>query len=394
MTKSKLARVSKPMPRVALLVDTSTEWGRDLIRGVTSYAQKHGPWQLQVEPRGRDNQLQLPNRWKGDGIIARVSSAKIAKDLESRKLPVINISGIELDDVSFPRVAIDYDATARLAKEHFYTRGFQRFAYVGPLRYTYVKKHADAFQNQIGKEFATVNTFNYIHESMGSEQWRKQRLRLEDWLTKLEKPIAVFSWGTAASCQLLDACWCMNILVPDDVAILAGAEDALISQTTVPPMSAVLNPSKQMGYRAAERLDNLMRGGKDSGKDERIAPIEIVTRRSTEVLAIKDPELSSAVRYIRENVFSELTVEEVANSVPMSVRGLQIKFKDAFGRSPLAEIHRLRIARVKELLASTDMPVASVAVATGFGTPAYMTTMFKRETGLTPLRYRAATRMR
>ncbi len=121
----------------------------------------------------------------------------------------------------------------------------------------------------------------------------------------------------------------------------------------------------------------------------------IVARLSKPLTCIAfNHDVESELRYIRENVFSELTVNEVANSVPMSVRGLQIKFKDAFGRSPLAEIHRLRIARVKELLASTDMPVASVAVATGFGTPAYMTTKFKRETGLTSLRYRAATRMR
>ncbi|EMI20128.1 xylose operon regulatory protein [Rhodopirellula maiorica SM1] len=382
------------MPRVAVLVDTSTEWGRDLIRGVTSYAQNHGPWQLQVEPRGRENVLQLPSQWNGDGVIARVSNPNIAADLRSRDVPVVNISGIELEGCSFPRVAIDYEATARLASEHFYVRGFQRFAYVGPLHYSYVNKHADAFQDQIGTDVAPLERFQYIHESMGSQKWQKQRLRIESWLHKLEKPIAVFAWGTSASCQLLDACWCMNIQVPDDVAVLAGAEDALIAQTTTPPMSAVLNPSKQMGYRAAERLANLMNGGDDSGEDERVAPIEVVTRRSTDVLAIKDQELSAAVRYIRENVFSELTVAEVARSVPMSVRSLQVKFRELFGRSPLAEIHRLRIARVKELLASTDLPIASIAQATGFGTAAYMATMFKRETKVTPLQYRLATRLR
>lgn len=394
MSKKQLALPKSKMPRVAVLVDTSTEWGRDLIRGITSYAQHHGPWQLQVEPRGRDNVLQLPSQWNGDGIIARVSNPKIAADLKSRHVPVINISGIELEGVSFPRVAIDYDATARLAWEHFQVRGFQRFAYVGPLHYSYIEKHADAFQEQIGADVATLERFHYIHESMGSEKWRKQRARIESWLQQLEKPIAVFAWGTSASCQLLDACWCMNIQVPDDVAVLAGAEDALIAQTTVPPMSAVLNPSKQMGYRAAERLANLMSGGTDSGKEERIAPIEIVTRRSTEVLAIKDPELSKAVRFIRENVFTELTVAKVAASVPMSVRSLQVKFRDAFGHPPLTEIHRLRIARVKELLASTDLPVASIAQATGFGTAAYMATMFKRQTEMTPLRYRLETRLR
>ena len=384
---------SRRLLQVALLVDTSTSWGRQLIQGVTNYAQKHGPWHLQVEPRGRDDPMRLPRDWSGDGIIARVSSEKIAKDLKSRKVPVVNVSGIELDGFRFPRVTVDYDATAELALEHFRSRGFRRFAYVGPLQHSYVTRHADAFQKRLSKE-VELKRFNYAHESMASQRWLKQRQRLEDWLTELAMPVGVFCWGTSASCQLLDACRFKNIVVPDRVAVLAGDNDDVISQTTVPAMSGVLNPSLQIGYRAAERLDRLARRSSDKGKDERIPPIEIVTRGSTDVLAIEDKELYRAVRFMREHAFGELIIEEVADSVPMTRRSLERKFHDTFGRSPLTEIRRLRIARVKELLATTDLPVSKVAEATGFGTPEYMTTVFKNVTQLTPLRYRSMTRAR
>ena len=383
----------KRLRQVALLVDTSTDWGRQLIQGVTNYAQKHGPWHLQVEPRGRDDAMRLPRNWSGDGIIARVSSERIAKDLKSRKVPVVNVSGIELDGFRFPRVTVDYDATAELALEHFRSRGFRHFAYVGPLQHSYVKRHANAFQKRLSKD-VELQRFNYAHESMASQRWLKQSQRLEDWLTKLAMPVGVFCWGTSASCQLLDACRFKNIVVPDRVAVLAGDNDDLISQSTVPAMSSVLNPSLQIGYRAAERLDRLIGGARDKGKGEKIAPIEIVTRGSTDVLAIEDVELFAAVRFIREHAFDELTVEEVADAVPMTRRSLERKFQDTFGRSPLSEIRRLRIARVKELLATTDLPVSKVAEATGFGTPEYMTTVFKKETQLTPLRYRSMTRAR
>jgi LacI family transcriptional regulator len=387
-------KAKKPRPpEVAILVDTSTLWGRQLILGVNSYSQKHGPWHIQVEPRGRDDAMKLPLDWNGDGIIARVATEKIAADLRSREVPVINISGIELKSESFPRVSSDYDATASLAIEHFRSRGFRRFAYLGPLKLPYVKKHAEAFQTQIGSD-VSLETFDYAFESISSDRWRKQRNRLGDWLISLEKPIAVFSWGTSASSQLLDTCRFHQIVVPDQVAILAGDDDDVISLTTVPPMSAVLIPSLQIGYRAAARLDNLIKGIKDDGRDERLPPIEVVTRGSTDVLAIEDEELSRAVQFIRKNVFGELTVEEVADSVPMTRRSLERKFSDWFGRSPLSEIRRLRIARVKELLATTDMAMPKVAAATGFGTPEYMTAVFKDETGLTPLRYRTMTRAR
>lgn len=159
-------------------------------------------------------------------------------------------------------------------------------------------------------------------------------------------------------------------------------------------MSAVVMPAAQIGFHASRRLERLMQGKSDDRKDERLAPIEIVARGSTEALAIEDDELLAAVRYLRENVFGELTVQEVADSVPMTRRSLERKFRERIGRTPLAEIRRLRIARVKELLATTDLPIPKVAVASGYGTPEYMATVFKSETNQTPLKYRSATRAR
>lgn len=394
MPNKRTNRPSNQLPQVAILVDTSTEWGRRLIRGVNLYAQKMGPWHLQVEPRGRNDPMQLPTNWKGDGVIARVSTEKIAAKLAALKVPVMNISGIELEGFTFPRVTTDYHAVADLAYEHFRSRGFRRFAYVGPLKYSYVARHADAFESRIGKRGGPLERFDYEFESMASQKWLKQSQRLRDWLANLTTPIAIFAWGTSASCQLLDACRFQNIQVPDDVAVLAGDNDELIAQTTVPSLSAIMNPSQQVGYNAAERLDRLMAGKKIDHRDKKFAPIEVVTRGSTEVLAIEDEELLIAVRYIREHVFSELTVAEVANSVPMTRRSLERKFKHWIGRTPLEEIRRLRVGRVRELLASTDLPVSRIAMAAGFGTPEYMSTVFKSAMNTTPLKYRSMTRTR
>ena len=197
MATRKSSRPVKGLPRVTVLVDTSTGWGRQLIGGITNYAQKHGPWHMSVEPRGRSDPMRLPKDWDGDGIIARIATPKLAGDLRSRKVPTVNISGIELDGFHFPRVSTDYGFVAELVAEHFRSRGFRRFAYVGPLRMSYVKQHADAFRQRIGIGDKRLETFNYAFESMASERWRRQRQRLGQWLAKLDKPIAVFCWGTA-----------------------------------------------------------------------------------------------------------------------------------------------------------------------------------------------------
>jgi LacI family transcriptional regulator len=56
------------------------------------------------------------------------------------------------------------------------------------------------------------------------------------------------------------------------------------------------------------------------------------------------------------------------------------------------EIRRVRIERAKQLLATTDLPIPKVAQASGFGTGEYLATLFRQVTGITPLKYRAATR--
>ena len=92
-------------PMVAVLVDTSTGWGRRLIQGIRNYAVKHGPWHLWVEPRGRSEKMRLPHDWDGDGVIARVSTPRLAQELVDCDKPVINISGIEARRICFSSCA-------------------------------------------------------------------------------------------------------------------------------------------------------------------------------------------------------------------------------------------------------------------------------------------------
>jgi LacI family transcriptional regulator len=290
------------------------------------------------------------------------------------------------------QVAVLVDTATQWGRELI--RGINTYASQHRIGLSYVRQHAEAFERKVADEETEVQRFNYAHESMASERWMKQRNRLSTWLEQLDKPIAVFCWGTSASSQVMHVCQATGIEVPDEMSVLAGDNDDLIGETTVPTMSAVMTPSAQIGVRAARRLDRLFQGKKDGGKDELPSPIEIVTRGSTEALAIEDAELLAAVRCLREKAFSELTIQAIADSVPMTRRSLERKFSEMIGRTPLAELRRLRIARAKELLATTDLPMPKVASASGFGTPEYMATVFKASTGLTPLRYRSLTRAR
>jgi len=117
-------------------------------------------------------------------------------------------------------------------------------------------------------------------------------------------------------------------------------------------------------------------------------PLGVRRRQSTDVLAIDDPLVVQAVRYIREHACDRIGVNEVLRAVPLSRRVFEARFKTRLGRTPHEEIVRVRMERVKQLLLETDLSIESIAARAGFEHEEYMSVAFKREVGLPPGRFR------
>jgi len=141
-------------------------------------------------------------------------------------------------------------------------------------------------------------------------------------------------------------------------------------------------------------LDGLMRGRPANGSVVAVPPAGVVTRQSTDTLAVHEPDLVLAIGYIREHATRNIHVDDVLEVVPTSRRRLERLFHDFLGRSPAEEIRRVRIERARQLLATTDLAIARVARACGFASGEYLATVFRQETGTTPLKFRAAARAR
>ena len=94
-------------PRVALLVETSREYGRGLLRGIIRYQRKHGPWSITFQPHGLGEPPPPWLRtWKGDGIIARINDVATAEALMRLKVPLIDLRA-SLPGLNLPIVGID-----------------------------------------------------------------------------------------------------------------------------------------------------------------------------------------------------------------------------------------------------------------------------------------------
>jgi LacI family transcriptional regulator len=124
----------------------------------------------------------------------------------------------------------------------------------------------------------------------------------------------------------------------------------------------------------------------------RVDPLGVVARLSTDILAVGDTNVAAALSFIRERACHGVSVDEVVAHAAASRSQLEKKFRRFIGRSPQAEIRRVQLARIKELLAETDLPLKSIASMTGFEHIEYLSVVFKRMTGESPGRYRKHTR--
>jgi LacI family transcriptional regulator len=106
------------------------------------------------------------------------------------------------------------------------------------------------------------------------------------------------------------------------------------------------------------------------------------------MLAVEDPDLAAALRFIRERACHGITVHDVVGQVPLSRRVLEARFQKVLGRTPHAEILRAQLERAKQLLVQRNLTLSAVAHRSGFRNGEYLSTVFKREFGLTPGQYR------
>ena len=380
-------------PRVAVLVETSTSWGTQLVQGIANYAHEHGPWFFYLEPRGRYERLRLPTDWDGDGIIARVTSQAMAEEIIAADIPAVNVSWFDFGAQSIARCTADEHRSGEMAAQHFLDRGFIHFAYCGAVRRPgYVDRFGQSFADSIKKSGHKCVEYRPRRSVDDPRAWLAQMNDLCDWLNGLPKPIGVLTWNDVRGRQLTEACQYAGITVPEQVAVLGAEDDQLMGAVSNPALSSIDMSGKRVGYEAAQLLARLMRGLRRPAKPVLIPPSGIITRQSTDPLAIENTDLASALRFIRENAHHGITVADVVRKVHLSRRVLEQRFKQLLGRLPAAEIRRVRVERAQRMLAETELGMPQIAATCGFNTPEVFTRTFGRLIGLTPTAYRRQSR--
>ena len=97
-----------------------------------------------------------------------------------------------------------------------------------------------------------------------------------------------------------------------------------------------------------------------------------------------DPRLARAIDYIEAHLGQGLTVREIAAVAGLSPGHFTRSFKATTGLAVWAYVQYRRGERAKELLLTTNLPIAEIAYDCGFAHQGHLTSWFKRQFGTTP----------
>lgn len=399
MKKIPFRKPRRPRRRqVALLIDSSRAYGRGLLLGVAKFLREHRAWTVQTEERRwTDATPAWLRNWQGDGIIAWVEGAKLAGLIRRLGVPAVDVRGSSAES-GLPLIDTENQAVAHLAADHLLQRGFRHYAYCGFVGANYSDKRSHWFQEYLARKGFACAVYNPPASSRDAQslELEKRGLLFQDhlahWLKALPKPLGIMACNDIRGQQVMNACHRVDLIVPEEVAIIGVDNDELLCELSNPPLTSVMPDTTRIGYEAAALLERMMAGTKPPAEPVLIPPLEIKLRRSTDVLAMNDRQLVAGAHYMREHLFEPITVNDLARAAGMSRRVFERRFTARVGRAPKAEVLRLRLERVKELLSETDWTLGQIAERTGFKYSEYLHTVFTQKTGATPGQYRKATK--
>ncbi len=391
----------KKRANVALIIETSGVYGRQILRGVSRYMHAHEQWSVFFSER--DHKAHSPKwllDWNGDGIICRLMTPALAEELIKRPLAVVDLNDC-YGFLGLPRVASDMDAIGAMATRHLLERGFERIAYCGFANCGFAeeswsqRRHAGALKALKTARGASAELHGVFESpwNLNNRNWHEERALLSAWLQTLTFPVGIVACNDLRGQHLLDTCRLLGVAVPEQVAVVGADNSELLCHLCDPPLSSVVPNSEQIGYEAAALLSRLMNAQtppKETAPAQiYLAPLEVVTRQSSDIWTVNDPAIARALHFIRERACDALTVEEVAAHVRMSRSTLERTFRRLLSCSPQQEIRRVRLQRVQNLLRETDLPLARIAELTGYEHSEYMMVQFKKTFGQTPSQWRA-----
>jgi LacI family transcriptional regulator len=383
---------------VNILGGPSIQFGRELVRGVCQYMRQFAHWEVYVHPFGLESGRKIA-QMPSDGVLLMSPQtphpsemAEVHRMLLQMNLPVVNVSD-SLMPPPVPNLRTDDFAIGEMGAEYLIVRGFRNLAFrdssgsigMGDLR----KK---GFTERAKREGLTCHAFSPSNPDHTPQQQEEADRQTHEWLLSIPRPVGVMAWNDEYGVRVIRVAERAGLRVPEEVAVLGVDNDEMLCELAKIPLSSVNPGADRIGFEAARLLDRMILGDRPPSDPILVHPINVVTRRSTDILAIGDTVVAQALRYIRDHACDPIFVGDVVKQLPLCRRAVERRFAETMGRTMHDEIHRVRTEAAKELLQTSCVLIPEVARRAGFKDPKRFSRVFRKHMGVSPTEYRAQVR--
>jgi LacI family transcriptional regulator len=375
--------------RIGYVAETSWSNNRRVLHGLALCCQSR-QWVLDVWNTGATTETLAAINKQADGFVLGHNPRESIYDRAFDR-PTVSLAA-HREHMPLPRVLTDDSEVGRVVADYLFDQGFRHLAFVGDAFGGWWSARREvAFRARAEELGATCFTFA-PDQPLFTTNFAKA-LRARDraclaWLRQLPRPVGLMGCNDGHASRVIDLCRRLKLRVPEDIAVVGVDNDDLYVEMSDPPMSSVTLQNDRLGYEAGELLARLLEGHQPPAAPVVVAPGELVVRRSSDTLAISDPVVASALRFIRQHLPEQAGVKQLLAELLVSRSALDERFLKALGRTAAEEVRRARIAQAKRLLCTIDLPMPQVARRAGFSCARQLSRTFHHETGQTPSAYR------
>ncbi|MDQ8195802.1 XylR family transcriptional regulator [Coraliomargarita sp. SDUM461004] len=377
------------MPRIAILVETSLASGRQILAGISHFLKQRNDISV-FHHSGQLGQMHPDSLidWQGDGIIARVVDASVAKLLIETGLPTVDVLG-NVPDCGFPLVKTNNDTIGSIVAEHFIQNGFHHFGLIGLGKENWSLEREAAFFKSANEISTTPHSLHLKSTDSEIVHISHSLAAIRDWLPKLPKPIGVLVTSDQFAPLLFQAAHELELRIPEDISIVGVDNDAPYCDLCRPALSSVDPNHEEVGYQAARLLEGLLTGAVTHPQNITVRPHMIHLRRSSSFLAVNDPQLSKAMEFIRIKACKGISVDEIAQHCGLSRSVLQRRFRSQINRSVGDCILNEKLTRAKELIYAGNLSMNHIAELSGLNSQEYMSQVFRKHLHQSPKEFKA-----
>lgn len=399
----------KPI-KVALIVPPlfgGDDFKSQLYRGVMLYAREHSS--VEINANSWTLSLESPNvspdelvRQGVKGIM--VSGESIDIEEYTRAFRKGGVRFLNMWSDKFPealQVRPDHREAGRMVARYFLNKGYASFGLVGwdlsktsPPVLLEVEDRRLGFTEILKARGFSCPEFNYFgSHGENPESDRATAARLRAWILRLPKPVGILAMNDVRGRHVLEACGKLGLEIPAQAAVVGMENNQWICEINTPSLSSVDMNLVRTGYEAAAWMEKVLRGAKPPAAPIIIPPREVVTRNSSDILAVNDPIVSNSVKFILTHLDEPITIAQIARSAGVSSNTLLKHMRQTLAGKTVHEVVlHLRLERAKRFLRTTRLTTHVIAEKCGFRRASYLAHVFETHLGKPPSLWREENR--